>query len=227
MRRPVDITTTFLDSLVPKRREVHQWPRCWFDYDFGIVLLINSVYILSNVVITRSYIRRWCIEHRTVQARIQTRACTQKRHPIDLSQFELTDVFEMMHKAWSGKEEVRYRVSRSSIKFQGHTGWEIDDLNPFWVGLLGRSQLSNPSDLPYFLNASRNVYQNTIIAASWTMPWITCNRVITTICACIHGYVLWVSLVLITIYINVHHGSLTCLRTDMCLCAMCASTLGY
>ena len=37
---------------------------------------------------------------------------------------------------------------RSSIKFQGHTDWKIDDLNPVWVRLLGRSQLSNPSDLP-------------------------------------------------------------------------------
>ena len=34
----------------------------------------------------------------------------------------------------------------SSIKFQGHKGWKIDDLNPIWVRLLGRSQLSNPSD---------------------------------------------------------------------------------
>ena len=37
---------------------------------------------------------------------------------------------------------------RSSVKFQGHTGWKIDDWNPIWVRLLGRSQLSNPSDLP-------------------------------------------------------------------------------
>ena len=36
----------------------------------------------------------------------------------------------------------------SSIKFQGHKGWKIDDLNPIWVRLPGRSQLSNPSDLP-------------------------------------------------------------------------------
>ena len=36
----------------------------------------------------------------------------------------------------------------SSIKYQGHMGWKIDDLNPVWVRLLGRSQLSNPSDLP-------------------------------------------------------------------------------
>ena len=40
----------------------------------------------------------------------------------------------------------------SSIKFQGHTGWKIDDLNPIWVRLLSRSQLSNPSDLPCYIH---------------------------------------------------------------------------
>ena len=52
----------------------------------------------------------------------------------------------------------------SSIKYQGHTGWKIDDLNPVWVRLLGRSQLSNPSDLPCYccnLNAiDRLLYLN-------------------------------------------------------------------
>ena len=38
----------------------------------------------------------------------------------------------------------------SSIKFQGHTGRKIDKFNPIWVSLPGRSQLSNPSDLPCF-----------------------------------------------------------------------------
>ena len=45
-------------------------------------------------------------------------------------------------------EEVPYCFLGLSISFQGHTGWKIDDLNPIWVRLLGRSQLSNPSDLP-------------------------------------------------------------------------------
>ena len=45
----------------------------------------------------------------------------------------------------------------SSIKFQGHAGWKIDDLNPIWVRLLGRSQLSNPSDLPC-LAATKQLY---------------------------------------------------------------------
>ena len=54
----------------------------------------------------------------------------------------------MMHKAWCSIEEVPYYFSGSSIKFQGYTGWKIDALKPIWVRLLGRSQLSNPSDLP-------------------------------------------------------------------------------
>ena len=35
------------------------------------------------------------------------------------SSFEFTDGYEIMHKAWSGIEDVPY--SRSSLKFQGHT----------------------------------------------------------------------------------------------------------
>ena len=53
-----------------------------------------------------------------------------------------------MHKVWWSIEEVPYSFSRSFIKFQGHTGWLIDDFNPIWVRLLSQSQLSNPSDLP-------------------------------------------------------------------------------
>ena len=56
----------------------------------------------------------------------------------------------MMHKAWCRVEEVPYYFSRSSIKFQGHAGWKIDDLNPISARLLGGSQLSNPSGLPCF-----------------------------------------------------------------------------
>ena len=68
---------------------------------------------------------------------------------------------------WSDVEEVPYNFSRSSIKFQGHTGWKIDDLNPIWVRLLGRSQLSNPLDLPCFLiNTFSYFFVNTVINVS-------------------------------------------------------------
>ena len=35
-----------------------------------------------------------------------------------------------MHKAWCNTEEEPYCISRSSIKFEGHMDWKIDDLNP-------------------------------------------------------------------------------------------------
>ena len=54
----------------------------------------------------------------------------------------------MMHKAWCSIEEVPYCFPRPSIKFQGHKGQKIDDLDQIWARLLGWSQLSNPSDLP-------------------------------------------------------------------------------
>ena len=45
----------------------------------------------------------------------------------------------MMHKAWRSIEEVPYCFSRSSIKLHGHTGGKIDDFNPNWDYLAGRS----------------------------------------------------------------------------------------
>ena len=64
-------------------------------------------------------------------------------------QFEFTDGFEIMHKAWHSIEYVPYCFVRSGIKFEGHTPLKNDDLNPVWVRLLGRSQLSKfvPCDL--------------------------------------------------------------------------------
>ena len=55
-----------------------------------------------------------------------------------------------MQPAESSIEEVPFCFFGSSIKFQGHTGWKIDDLNPIWVRLICRSQLSNPADLPCY-----------------------------------------------------------------------------
>ena len=38
----------------------------------------------------------------------------------------------MMQKAWSSIDEVSYRFGGSSIKFHGHTGGKIEDMNPVW-----------------------------------------------------------------------------------------------
>ena len=45
-------------------------------------------------------------------------------------QFELTNGYEMMHKAWSSIQEVPCYFSRSSAKFQGHAGQKIADFDP-------------------------------------------------------------------------------------------------
>ena len=53
----------------------------------------------------------------------------------------------MIHKAYCSIEELPYWFSRSSVKFLGQTGWQKYTLKPIWVRLLGRSQLSNLSNL--------------------------------------------------------------------------------
>ena len=65
-------------------------------------------------------------------------------------QFDFTDGYEMTHVASRGMEEFPYCFSRSSAKFRCHTGWKNNDLDWIWTRLQGRSQLSNPSDLPCF-----------------------------------------------------------------------------
>ena len=69
-----------------------------------------------------------------------------------------------MRKTWRSIEEVPYCFSRSSIIFQGHTGWKINNLNPIWVRLLGRSQLSNPSDLPF----SPSILDCFVLYSAWS-----------------------------------------------------------
>ena len=43
-------------------------------------------------------------------------------------QFEITNGYKMMHRAWNSIEEVPYCFWRSSVKFQGHTALKIVDL---------------------------------------------------------------------------------------------------
>ena len=86
----------------------------------------------------------------------------------------------MMHKAWCSVKDVFYCFFRSSIKFQGHAGWKIDDLNPIWVRLLGRSQLSNPPDLPCctWHNNCIVVLCTEICSGLMANSWTTAMRII-------------------------------------------------
>ena len=48
-------------------------------------------------------------------------------------QFEITNGYEMLHKAWSSIEEVPYCFSRSLVKFQGHTALKMVEFDPNWA----------------------------------------------------------------------------------------------
>ena len=58
--------------------------------------------------------------------------------------FEITNGYEMMHKAWSSIEEVPYCFSKSYIKLQGHTAEKIDDFDPNWAFPDWNSSLKSP-----------------------------------------------------------------------------------
>ena len=79
----------------------------------------------------------------------------QGRTPLKIVEFDLDWAFpdcnwslnSPMATKWCSIEEVPYCIARSSVKFHGHTGgknWRFESN----LRLLGRSQLSNPSDLP-------------------------------------------------------------------------------
>ena len=56
----------------------------------------------------------------------------------------------MIHKAWCSIEDMPYYFFGVIYQISRSHGRKIGNLNPIWVRLLGRSQLSNPSDLPCF-----------------------------------------------------------------------------
>ena len=64
-------------------------------------------------------------------------------------QFEFTDGFEIIYKAWSSIEEVPYCLSRSLIKFQGHTGQKIANFDPNWAFLDCNCSLNSPMGLKW------------------------------------------------------------------------------
>ena len=82
----------------------------------------------------------------------------------------------MMQKAWCSIEEAPSCFSRSSIKFQGHMDWKINDLNPVWVRLLDRSQLSNPSDLPVYVRIRICIWKTPLsISEIWFLMFLIGN----------------------------------------------------
>ena len=69
-------------------------------------------------------------------------------------QFEFTNGFEMMHKAWRSTEEMSYCFSRSSIKFEGHMDRKIDDLNQILSKITRLVAAIKSLRLVFFFNAT-------------------------------------------------------------------------
>ena len=65
-------------------------------------------------------------------------------------QFEFTNGYEMMRKAWSSKEEVPYCFWRSSVKFQGHTAKKNVKFDPDLVFSDCNSSLNSPMATKWF-----------------------------------------------------------------------------
>ena len=108
---------------------IHIW---WWKHVYGLMILRGGALLLFNVItqISRS--------HGSKKRRIWPRLCVSGL----LLQFEFTNGYEMIHKAWSSIEEVRYCFSRSSVKFQGHTALKASNLTqigrfrtvtPVWI----------------------------------------------------------------------------------------------
>ena len=119
---------------------------------FGCFQTITPVWVhrwLLNVTQSLKWFRRAAILFFKVIHQISRSQRPKNRFWPELSisglylQFEFTDDYEIMHKAWRGIEEVPYCFSRSFVKFKGHTGKKKVDLALIWVFLDDNSNLNS------------------------------------------------------------------------------------
>ena len=64
-------------------------------------------------------------------------------------QFEFTNGYKMMHKAWSSTGEVPYCFPMLFFKCQGHTGQKVADFDPNWAFPHCNSSLNSPMTLQW------------------------------------------------------------------------------
>ena len=92
------------------------WINIWWWNDAQTLMLLRRGALLFFKVICQ--ISR---SHSAKNRRIWSRLGVSRL----LLQFEFTNDYEMLQKAWSSIEEVPYRFWRSSVKFGGHTALKI------------------------------------------------------------------------------------------------------
>ena len=99
---------------------IHIW---WWNDAYSLMLLRRGALLFFKVI--RQISRSHGSKNRRIWPRLGVSGL--------LLQFEFTNGYEMMHKAWSCIEEVPYCFSRSSVKFQGHTDLKITEFDPNWA----------------------------------------------------------------------------------------------
>ena len=91
---------------------IHIW---WWNDAYSLMLLRRGTLLFFKVI--RQISRSHGSKNRHIWPRLGVSGLQL--------QFEFTNGYEMMHKAWSSIEEVPYCFSRSSVKFQGDTALKI------------------------------------------------------------------------------------------------------
>ena len=99
---------------------IHIW---WWNDAYSLMLLRRGALLFFKVI--RQISRSHDAKNRRIWPRLGVSGL--------LLQFEFTNGYEMLHKAWSSIEEVPYCFWRSSVKFQGHTAKKIVDFYPNWA----------------------------------------------------------------------------------------------
>ena len=107
-RSKVEVTTQLNRFRTVTPVWIHIW---WWNYAYSLIMLRRGALFFLKVI--RQISRSHGSKNRRIWPRLGVSGL--------LLQFELSNGYEMLHKAWSGIEMVPYCFWRSSVKFQGHT----------------------------------------------------------------------------------------------------------
>ena len=110
---------------------IHIW---WWNDTYSLMLLRRGALLFFKVI--RQISRSHGAKNRQIWPRLVVSGLQL--------QSEFTNGYEMLHKAWSGIEEVPYCLSRSSVKFQGRTALKIVEFDPNWAFPDCNSSLNSP-----------------------------------------------------------------------------------
>ena len=110
---------------------IHIW---WWNDTYSLMLHRRGALLFFKVI--RQVSRSYGAKNRRIWPRLGVSRL--------VLQFEITNGYEMLHKAWSSIEEMPYCFPRSSIKFQGRPALKIVEFHPNWAFPDCNSNLNSP-----------------------------------------------------------------------------------